>query len=495
MPLKYKANSSIFAKIYFMARRNKVKFKIFEDVEIIDAGAEGKAVARVEDRVIFVPYVVPGDVVDIQITKKKKNYLEGKAVKFHKYSDLRIKAECEHFGICGGCKWQILEYKQQLKFKQKQVKDNLERIAKVELPEINPILGSKNIYYYRNKLEFTFTNRKWLTKFNADEKPEERDMNGLGFHIPGMFDRIVDVNHCYLQAEPSNAIRLELKKFALENNLSFYNVRRWEGFLRNVIIRNSNTGDLMVIVIFRDPAQKKIDAVMEHLKNKFPEITSLMYIVNQKRNDDISDQKVELYAGTAFMMAEMPAAHDPKKLLKFKIQPKSFYQTNSDQAHQLYKVAAEYAGLQGHELVYDLYTGTGTIANFIAASAKKVIGLEYAQSAVEDAFENSKINNISNTDFYAGEIEKIMDDDFISKHGKPDVVITDPPRAGMHKKVVEQLLKISPEKIVYISCNPATQARDIALMDPSYNVEKVQPMDMFPHTQHVENVVLLKKKL
>jgi 23S rRNA (uracil1939-C5)-methyltransferase len=477
-----------------MGRRNKVKFKIFEEVEVLDAGSEGKAVAKIEDKVIFVPFVVPGDVIDIQLTRKKKNYLEGKAIKFHKYSDIRIKAKCEHFGICGGCKWQVLEYDQQLKYKHKQVKDNLERIAKVELPEIKPIIGSKEIYFYRNKLEYTFSNKKWLTKFDPDNKPDEKDMNGLGFHMPGMFDRIVDIENCYLQADPSNVIRLELKKFALENNLSFYNVKTWEGFLRNVIIRNTNRGDLMVIVIFRDPETDKINSVMEHLKTKFTEITSLMYIVNQKRNDDIFDQEVCLYSGEAFMIAEMPSVYKENKILQFKIQPKSFYQTNSDQAFELYKIAADFADLQGHEHVYDLYTGTGTIANFIADSAKKVIGLEYVQSAVEDAFENSKLNKIGNTDFYAGEIEKIMDVEFVAKHGKPDVIITDPPRAGMHPKVVDQILKIEPGKIVYISCNPATQARDIALMDEFYKVERVQPVDMFPHTQHVENVVLLIKR-
>jgi 23S rRNA (uracil1939-C5)-methyltransferase len=477
-----------------MGRRNKVKFKIFEEVEVIDAGSEGKAVAKIEDKVIFIPFVVPGDIIDIQLTRRRKNYLEGKAIKFHKYSDIRIKAKCEHFGICGGCKWQVLEYEQQLKYKQKQVKDNFERIAKVKLPEIKPILGSKKIYFYRNKLEYTFSNKKWLTKFDPDNKPDKKDMNGLGFHMPGMFDRIVDIQNCYLQAAPSNVIRLELKKFALENDLSFYNVKNWEGFLRNVIIRNTNKGDLMVIVIFRDTETNKINLVMEHLKTKFPEITSLMYIVNQKRNDDIFDQEVILYYGEPFMIAEMPSVYKKNKILQFKIQPKSFYQTNSDQAFELYKIAANFANLQGYEHVYDLYTGTGTIANFIADSAKKVIGLEYVQSAVEDAFENSKINNIENTEFFAGEIEKIMDDDFIAKHGQPDIIITDPPRAGMHQKVVNQILKIHPEKIIYISCNPATQARDIVLMNEHYMVEKVQPVDMFPHTQHVENVVLLIKR-
>lgn len=478
-----------------MGRRKRVKYKILENIEIIDAGSEGKAIAKVEEQILFVPFVVPGDVVDIQITKKKKNFLEGKAVKFHKYSDLRIPTKCSHFGVCGGCKWQNLSYEQQLHYKQKQVKDNLERIGKIDLPEINPILASKEIYEYRNKLEFTFSDRKWLVNFNKEESVEDRDMNGLGFHMPGMFDRIVDVEHCYLQAEPSNKIRLAIKEFATKNGMTFYNARRWTGLMRNLIIRNTNEGDLMVIVIFGKPEMELINPLMEYLKSEFKEISSLMYVINEKQNDDISDQKVILYSGEPFITASMPSSHDEKKILKFKIQPKSFYQTNSTQAYELYKVAADFAALEGHEHVYDLYTGTGTIANFIANSAKKVIGLEYVESAIEDAFENSKLNSIDNTDFYAGAIEKIMDDQFINQHGKPDVIITDPPRAGMHQKVVDQILKVEADKVVYISCNPATQARDLALLDAKYKVEKVQAVDMFPHTHHVENVVLLKLRM
>ncbi len=475
-----------------MGRRNRQKFKLLEEIEILDAGSEGKAIAKFDEQVVFVPFVVPGDVVDIQIIKKKKKFLEGKAVKFHKYSDLRIEAKCSHFGVCGGCKWQNLSYEQQLSYKQKQVKDNLERIGKIDLPEINPILPSAEIFNYRNKLEYTFSDRKWLVDFDKNEPADERDMNGLGFHIPGMFDRIVDIETCYLQAEPSNAIRLEVKDYAIENGISFYNARRWEGMMRNLIIRNTNEGDLMVVPVFRYHEMEIIEPFMEHLKNKFPEITSLMYIVNQKQNDDISDQEVILYHGKDHMIASMPSSNDSSKILKFKIQPKSFYQTNSDQAYNLYKIAAECADLKGDEHVYDLYTGTGTIANFIAGSAKKVVGLEYVQSAIEDAFVNSKFNDITNTHFEAGAIEKIMDDEFIAEHGTPDVIITDPPRAGMHEKVIKQILKVAPKKVVYISCNPATQARDLALLDESYSVEKVQPVDMFPHTHHVENVVLLK---
>lgn len=478
-----------------MGRRHKVKFKILENIEIIDAGAEGKAIAKVDEKVIFVPFVVPGDIIDIQITKKKKAYLEGKAVKFHKYSDLRIHAKCSHFGVCGGCKWQNLSYDQQLLFKQKQVKDNLERIGKIELPEFSPIIPSDEIYEYRNKLEFTFSDRKWLVDFNKEESIEDREMRGLGFHMPGMFDKIVDVEHCYLQAEPSNKIRLAVKEFAIKNDMSFYNARRWEGLMRNLIIRNTNKGDLMVIVIFSKPEMDSINAMMENLKIQFPEISSLMYVINQKQNDDISDQDVILYNGESHITASMPSSNDSNKILNFKIQPKSFYQTNSNQAYKLYKIAADFADLKGDEHVYDLYTGTGTIANFIANSAKYVVGLEYVESAIEDAFENSKLNGITNTNFFAGAIEKIMDDEFIKNNGKPEVIITDPPRAGMHQKVIDQILIVEPQKIVYISCNPATQARDLALLDVKYKVEKIQTIDMFPHTHHVENVVLLKKRM
>lgn len=477
-----------------MGKRNKKKFQLYKQIEVTDYGAEGKAIAKVDQLIIFIPFVVPGDVIDVQITKKRKNFLEAKAINFHKFSNLRIKPQCKHFGLCGGCRWQMLDYQYQLEFKQKQIKDILERIAKVWLPEINPIIPSKKIYYYRNKLEFTFSNRKWLTHYDSEDTSQINDMNGVGFHIPGMFDRIIDIKYCYLQNEPSNAIRLELKKFAIEHNLSFYNIKKREGLLRNLIIRNTNTKHLMIIIVFNDPCKEKIYSVLKHLKNRFPEITSLMYVVNQKQNDDISDLDVKLFSGKDFITAEIPSAKDPKIKLKFKIQAKSFYQTNSDQAYLLYQKAFEFADFKGHELVYDLYSGTGTIANFIASSVKKVIGLEFIQSAVEDAKENSKFNCIENTEFFAGEIGILMDDLFISKHGKPDVIITDPPRIGMQKDVIQQILKILPEKIVYISCNPSTQARDIALMDKSYIVQKIQPIDMFPHTHHIENIVLLHRR-
>ncbi len=473
--------------------RNKRNLIVFEKVEILDAGAEGKAIARVHNKVIFIPYVVPGDIVDIQITRKKKTYLEGKAVNFYKYSDKRAIPFCKHFGLCGGCKWQNMKYEYQLFYKQKQVIDNLQRIGKLDIPEIMPIIPAKNTRFYRNKLDFTFSNRKWLTKnFNKDDLNSNKSkMNGLGFHIPGIFDRIVDINYCYLQKEPSNAIRLSIKKYAIENKLSFYDVRKWSGFLRNLIIRNSNTGDLMIILVFNYEDKTQIEKLLNFIYEKFPEITSLMYVINNKKNDVISDLKINLYKGLPYIIEKMHSGKS--KELKFKIGPVSFFQTNSQQAYELYKVVLNFADLKGEEIVYDLYTGTGTIANFIAESAKKVIGIDLIQSAIEDAKENSKINKIDNTFFYAGDIVNVLKEDFIKNNGKADVIITDPPRAGMHKKILKQIINISPEKIVYISCNPATQARDIALIDEYYKIDKMQAIDMFPHTQHIENVILLKK--
>lgn len=466
-----------------MSRKRK-PFPKFEAVEILDAGSEGKAVARVENRVIFVPFVVPGDVVDIQVVKKKKSFFEGRAEKFHKYSDKRIEAKCEHFGLCGGCKWQNMAYADQLHYKQKQVVDNLERIGGLEFPEVMPILGSDKIYHYRNKLEYTFSNRRWFVEKPDPEKP--RNPNGLGFHLPGMFDRILDIENCYLQRDPSNAIRLAVRDFALENEYEFYDVKTWDGYLRNLIIRTSSTGDLMVIVVFRYVDHIKMPALLDHLLETFPGITSMMVVINDKRNDDISDLEVQLYKGNAFIMEEMDG-------LKFKIGPKSFFQTNRDQALRLYQTALEFAGLTGEETVYDMYTGTGTIAAFLARHAKKIVGIEYIESAIRDAKENSTLNGITNTHFFAGDILRVLTDDFIAENGRPDVIVTDPPRAGMHEKVVHQILKIAPEKIVYVSCNPATQARDLAIMASDYRIEKVQPVDMFPQTHHVENVVLLKK--
>ena len=466
-----------------MGRRKK-DLPVFEKVEIIDAGSEGKAVAKVNDRVVFVPFVVPGDVVDIRTTKKRSSYYEGKAVHFHKYSKKRIEPECEHFGLCGGCRWQNMNYEDQLFYKQNQIENNLKRIGKFEIPEILPIIPSENIYHYRNKLEFTFSNRKWLTDYSKEINFDDINMNGLGFHIPGIFDRIVNINKCWLQKEPSNAIRLAVKEYADKNNMEFYNVKKWSGFLRNLVIRNTSIGEWMVIVVLNYEDQEKREGILNHIAEKFPEITSLMYVINQKKNDVYSDLEIKLFKGEPFITEEMEG-------LKFKIGPVSFYQTNSEQAYELYKVARDFAGLKGDEVVYDLYTGTGTIANFVASQAKKVIGIESVPSAIFDARENSWLNEINNTVFYDGDIAQVMDDDFVALNGKPDVIITDPPRAGMHEKVVKQIIKIAPEKIVYVSCNSATQARDVALMSENYKVEKVQPVDMFPQTQHVENVMLL----
>ena len=459
-----------------------------ERVEITDVAAEGKAIGKVDEKVVFVPFVAPGDIVDIKITRKKKNYLEGKAVNFHKHSDKKIKPFCEHFGTCGGCKWQHLKYKDQLNYKQKQVEDNLIRIGNLELPEISNIIGSSKTVYYRNKLEFTFSNRKWLTEISKEIDFAEINMDALGFHIPGMFDRVLDIENCYLQSSVSNDIRNSVKSFAVENNYSFYDIRKNEGFLRNLIIRNTTTDDLMVILSIAQNDKIKIEKLLKFISEKFPQITSLMYVINEKKNDTISDLKIELYKGNPHIFEEMDD-------LKFKIGPKSFYQTNSEQAYNLYKIVRDFAGLKGNEIVYDLYTGTGTIANFISKSAKKVIGIESIPEAIDDAKLNSEINNIKNTEFYAGDILDVLNDEFISTHRNPNIIITDPPRAGMHKKVVEQIIKISPEKIVYVSCNPATQARDLELLKENYLIEKVQPIDMFPHTHHVENVVLLVRNI
>jgi len=466
--------------------------KIYEKVEIIDAGAEGKAVARVNDLVIFVPFVVPGDVVDIEVVRKKKSYIEGKAIRFHVYSEKRTEPFCSHLGMCGGCRWQSMKYSEQLYYKQKQVGDSFTRIGKILNPEILSILPSEKTTCYRNKLEFTFSNHRWFTE--KAEGTELQDPNALGFHLPLMFDRVLDIDHCYLQDEPSNAIRLEAKKYALENQLSFYDVRKWQGLLRNLIIRNSNSGDLMVIFIFRTDEQELIQPLMDHFKIKFPEITSLFYVINPKKNDVISDLPTHLFSGKPYIVEKMNAFRTQKEL-EFRIGPVSFFQTNSGQARHLYRVAAEFAGFNGDEKVYDLYTGTGTIANYISGAVKKVTGIESVESAVEDARENSRLNGVTNTDFYSGEAEKVLTDEFFEKQGKPDVIITDPPRSGMHGKVVSAMLNSAPGKIVYISCNPATQARDIALLKENYILVKCQPVDMFPHTQHLENIALLIKKV
>ena len=466
---------------------SRFKNYMIEELEITDAGSEGKAVGKHEGLTVFVPFVVPGDVVDVRVFKKKKGYAEGQVVAIRKKSPDRIEPVCSHFGLCGGCKWQVMNYEKQLFYKQKQVNDNFSHLGKFDYPTPQPILPSQKEYYYRNKLEFTFTALRWLD--DADmilQLSQPIETRGLGFHIPGKFDKVLDVNHCYLQADPSNAIRLALKKYALAHDLTFYNVRSHEGLLRNVIIRTTSTGELMVIVIFGKESDEVLP-LMQHLAEEFPEITSLQYVINTKLNDSITDLEIILYQGNPYIMENMEG-------LSFKIGPVSFYQTNSEQAYNLYKVARDFAKITPDDVVYDLYTGTGTIANFVAASAKKVVGIEYVESAIEDAKENSALNNIHNTTFVAGDMAKVLTSEFIKKHGRPNIVITDPPRAGMHTNVIEQLLEVMPERIVYVSCNPATQARDITLLSEKYKVIAVQPVDMFPQTQHVENVVVMEKR-
>jgi len=476
-----------------MARKGRKQI-ILENVRIENGAAEGKCVARHNDTVIFVEGVAPGDVVDLRITRKKKTFMEGSPIKFHELSDARIEPFCSHYGLCGGCKWQHISYEKQLIFKHQHVTDNLERIAKVKLPQISPILPSKQTEYYRNKLEFTFSNNRWITKEEMEASEEKVFKNGLGFHIPKRFDRILNVDHCYLQPDPSNAIRLAVNNYALENDLEYFDLVKQTGLLRNMIIRTANTGQVMVIIQFFDHKKDAIDNLLEYVIKEFPNITSLNYIINQKGNDTYHDLEVVCYKGKPYIEEQMLIDNSIEKLLTFRVGPKSFYQTNGGQAYELYKITRDFAQLTGEEVVYDLYTGTGTIANFVAHGAKKVIGLEYVASAVEDAKMNSEINNIDNTDFYAGDMKDVLNTTFINKHGKPDVIITDPPRAGMHEDVIKALLFSSPKRIVYVSCNPATQARDLAMLDHAYSVEKVQPVDMFPHTHHVENVVLLNKR-
>ena len=468
-----------------MGSRNK-KHPLLEKILIEDIAAEGKALARVNNKVVFTTFAVPGDVVDVQIVKKRKSYMEGYITRIHEYSPMRVEPFCEHFGLCGGCKWQNLPYIEQLKFKQRQVSDQLKRIGRFEFNEVSPIIGSQKTTYYRNKLEFTFCSSRWLTNEEIATNNDIPVEPALGFHIPGMFDKVFDVKNCYLQTELSNAIRLEVRKYALQHDLPFYNIRNKEGFLRNLIIRTTSTGDLMTIFSFFFDDVEKRNELLNHIKNCFPQITSLLYVVNPKANDTINDLDIITFSGNGFILEKMEG-------LQFKIGPKSFYQTNSDQAHVLYKVAREFAGLTGSELVYDLYTGTGTIAQFIANSSSKVIGIEYVPEAIEDAKENSRINNILNVDFFAGDMKDILVDSFFQVQGYPDVVILDPPRAGIHEDVANALLRANPSRIVYVSCNPATQARDIALLSEKYKVVRVQPVDMFPHTHHVENVVLIER--
>lgn len=464
---------------------------MIEGLEILDAGSEGKAVARAGEMVVFIPFAVPGDIVDVEVWKKKRNFAEARLLKIIRPSEKRTEPRCIHFGTCGGCKWQNMEYGSQLAFKQKQIRDNFERIGKFSFPPMLPILLSSDIFHYRNKLEFTFSNRKWLTgPFSPGM--EKENMNGLGFHLPGMFDRILDLQECHLQPDPSNEIRMAVREYSLERQISFYDVRRWEGLLRNLIIRNTRTGEVMVIVVFSDDDPETIRSMMDFIKDRFPGITSLMYVINPKKNDDISDLEATLYYGRDHLIEEMTSHKDPVKMLKFKIGPVSFFQTNTTQAVKLYRIVADLADFQGDETVYDLYTGTGTIAYYIANEVRKVIGMEYVPMAIEDARENAKINGFTNLEFHAGDIAKTLNHDFVTQHGIPDVIITDPPRAGMHEKVVQQILEIAPRKVIYVSCNPATQARDLNLLSEKYAITAVQPIDMFPHTQHVECVVALE---
>lgn len=467
-------------------RKNRRQF--FERVEVVDAGAKGKSVAKAPDgRVIFLSNAVPGDIVDIQTHKKRKAYFEGVATHFHTYSKKRAVPVCEHFGTCGGCKWQHMSYMHQLYYKQREVENNLKRIGGIALPGISPILGSKKQYFYRNKMEFSFSDSRWLSEEEILSDATIENRNALGFHIPGMWDKILDIRKCHLQADPSNAIRLAIKSFAENLGMAFFNPKKQQGMLRTLIIRTASTGEIMVVLQFFEDHREQRELLLHHLVEKFPEITSLQYIINTKANDTIYDQEVVCYSGNDYIVEEMEG-------LKFRINAKSFYQTNSEQAYELYKITRDFAGLTGKELVYDLYTGTGTIAQFVAKKAKKVIGIEAVPEAIADARENAQNNGIGNVEFFVGDMKTVLDHQFIALHGRPDVIVTDPPRDGMHKKVVEQLLNIAPEKIVYVSCNSATQARDLALMDASYQVVGVQPVDMFPQTHHVENVVLLQKR-
>ncbi|MBL1409658.1 23S rRNA (uracil(1939)-C(5))-methyltransferase RlmD [Sphingobacterium faecale] len=468
-----------------MGRRIPQEKRSLSNIEIFDIAEEGKGVGRHDDLVLFIEKAIPGDVVNVELQRKKKSFAEGRVTEIVSASPYRTDPFCPHFGVCGGCKWQHMSYDAQLKFKQQSVDNALSRIGKVDTAGMEPILGSEQTQYYRNKLEYTFSNKRWLT--NVDEATDANDMDALGFHVPGRFDKILDIEHCFLQEEPSNKLRNAIRRFAVENKISFYDLRMHEGALRNLIIRTSSTGEVMVIVVFAYPEEGQVELLMEHIASQFPEIVSLLYIVNQKKNDTIFDQDIQVFRGRDFIYEEMEG-------LQFKVGPKSFYQTNSRQAYELYKITRDFAGLQGSELVYDLYTGAGTIANFVARNAKEVIGVEYVPSAIEDAKVNSSINNIENTKFFAGDMKDVLTVDFIAEHGKPDVLITDPPRAGMHPDVVKRILEMEAAKIVYVSCNAATQARDLEMLCTKYDVVRIKPVDMFPQTQHVENVVLLQLK-
>lgn len=478
----------MYLNLLSLPAMSKIKKNIFvENAEIVDISSEGKSVAKVDGMVIFVDGGVPGDVADVMITRKKNNYAEGHVVTLKQASSNRLQPKCEHFGYCGGCKWQHMNYETQLFFKQKTVADALTRIGHLDISTLKPIFANKESYFYRNKLEFSFSDKKWLTNEEVKSGVEIDNRNALGFHIPKMFDKILDIKNCYLQEEPSNSIRNEIRDFANKHGLTFFGVRDKIGLLRTLMIRSSSNGELMVLIQFFENQPENIELLLNHLKTKFPQITSLQYVINQKGNDTLQDLDIITFYGRDHIFEEMEG-------LKFKISAKSFYQTNSPQAYELYKITRDLCGLTGNEVVYDLYTGTGTIANFVAKKAKQVVGVEYVEDAVVDAKNNSEFNGIANTLFYAGDMKDVLNENFIAKHGKPDVIITDPPRAGMHEDVVRVILKAAPLKIVYVSCNPATQARDLAMMMEHYEIKEIQPVDMFPQTAHVENVVLLERR-
>lgn len=466
-----------------MARKKK-DFPLLSGVEITDVAAEGNSIARVDEMVVFIPFGAPGDIADVKIDRKKRSYAEGHIEHLTQPSPIRVEPKCEHFTMCGGCRWQHLPYEFQLRCKQRQVEDALQRIAKIPFPELTPILGSDSIWEYRNKMEYTFSNKKWLTFDQLRSGAEFPERRAAGFHIPGAFDKVLDINKCHLQDDLGNRLRLFVKKFGMEHDYSFYDLREQHGLLRTLMIRIASTGEVMAVMVFGEDDEPKIQNLLDAVANEFPEITSLLYVINTKVNDTISDQKIHLYRGKEYIEEEMEG-------LKFRVGPKSFYQTNSRQAYKLYSVARDFAKLTGDELVYDLYTGTGTIACFVAKNARHVIGIEYVPEAIEDAKVNAGINQLGNTEFYAGDMKNVLTSDFIDVHGHPDVMIVDPPRAGMHEDVVKVILEAAPKRIVYVSCNPATQARDLALLHEKYDIEAVQPVDMFPHTQHVENVVAL----
>jgi 23S rRNA (uracil1939-C5)-methyltransferase len=470
-----------------MGRKNTDKV-VFHQIKVLDAGAKGVSVAKAPDgKVVFIPNVVPGDVVDVQTFKKRKSFYEGKAVHFHELSEHRVEPVCQHFGVCGGCKWQNMNYDQQLYYKQNEVLNHLQRIGKIELPDFEPILGSEKKFFYRNKMEFSFSNSRWLTEAEISSTEDLGNRNALGFHIPKMWDKILDINKCHLQEDPSNAIRNEVRDFANKHGLTFFNPREHSGLLRTLMLRTASTGEIMVLIQFFEDDKDNRELILDYLYDKFPEITSLQYVVNNKANDTLYDTDIKLYKGRDYILEEMEG-------LKFSINAKSFYQTNSDQAYELYKITRDFAGLTGNEIVYDLYTGTGTIAQFVSKKAKKVIGVESVPDAIKDAKANAVRNEITNCEFFVGDMKVVFNDSFIAQHGQPDVIITDPPRDGMHRDVIEQIMKIAPEKVVYVSCNSATQARDLALMDEKYKVTRVRPVDMFPQTHHVENVVLLERR-